>query len=181
MLIHAARSALPIIDMQERLMPAIHEGPQVVANAAWLTRIAGILGVPVYITEQYPSGLGNTVAELRELVPEDVFLEKVHFSCAAELACWDRIQEIDRDQLILLGAEAHVCVLQSALGLLQRGKEVYAVADGISSRRVRDAELGIARMRAEGVRVVSREMVAFEWLHAAGTEQFRRISRDFLR
>ena len=86
-----------------------------------------------------------------------------------------------RDQIVMVGAEAHVCVLQTALDLRAVGKEVYLVADGVSSRSPSDVERALTRMQAEGVRIVSREMVVFEWLHQAGTEQFREISREFLR
>lgn len=92
-----------------------------------------------------------------------------------------RIDLLSRPQMVLLGTESHVCVLQTALDLRLAGKDVYLVADAVSSRSSGDVELALARMRAEGVRVVSREMVAFEWLHRAGTEPFREISREFLR
>ena len=108
-------------------------------------------------------------------------MEKTHFSCVAERECMRRIDACGREQLVVIGTEAHVCVLQTALDLRATGKEVYLVADGVSSRSPRDAELALERMRAAGVRIVSREMVAFEWLHQAGTDTFREISREFLR
>ena len=108
-------------------------------------------------------------------------MEKLHFSCSAERDCMRRIDALGRQQIVVIGAEAHVCVLQTALDLRMAGKEVYLVADGVSSRAPRDVELALERMRDEGVRIVSREMVVFEWLHQAGTDLFRRISRDFLR
>jgi nicotinamidase-related amidase len=174
-------SCLLVVDFQERLMPAVHQSDQVVANGVWLIRIAQRLRVPILASEQYPKGLGHTVAAIRELLPADAFMEKTHFSCAAELECMRRIDLLGRDQVILVGAEAHVCVLQTALDLKMAGKEVYLVADGVSSRSPRDVDLALVRMRAEGVRVVGREMVAFEWLHQAGTGHFRDISREFLR
>lgn len=181
MLMRAETSCLLVVDFQERLMPAVHQTDQVVANGVWLIQIAQRLGVPVMASEQYPRGLGHTVMAIRELLPAEAFMEKTHFSCAAELECMRRIDLLGRSQVVLVGAEAHVCVLQTALDLKMAGKEVYLVADGVSSRSPRDAELALERMRAEGVRVVSREMVAFEWLHQAGTDRFREISRDFLR
>jgi len=108
-------------------------------------------------------------------------MEKLHFSCAAERDCMRRIDALGREQIVVIGAEAHVCVLQTVLDLRAVGKEIYLVADAVSSRSPRDVELALERMRAEGVRVVSREMVAFEWLHQAGTDRFREISREFLR
>lgn len=181
MLMRAEISCLLVVDFQERLMPAIHHGDQVVANGAWLIGIAQRLGVPVLASEQYPRGLGPTVRAIRELLPADAFMEKTHFSCAAELACMRRIDALGRDQIVMIGAEAHVCVLQTALDLRAVCKDVYLVADGVSSRSPRDVELALERMRAAGVRIVSREMVAFEWLHQAGTDRFREISREFLR
>ena len=181
MLMRVETSCLLVIDFQERLMPAIHDADHIIANGAWLIRIAQQLDVPVLASEQYPQGLGRTVTTIRALLPEDAFMEKMHFSCAAEPACRRRIDALGRPQIVIIGAEAHVCVLQTALDLQAAGKEVYLVADGTSSRSPRNVELALARMRAEGVRIVSREMVAFEWLHQAGDARFRQISREFLR
>lgn len=181
MLMKAETSCLLVVDLQERLMPAIHQADQIIATGVWLIQIAQQLRIPVLASEQYPRGLGPTVTAIRELLPADAFMEKDHFSCAAELECMRSIDACGRDQVILIGAEAHVCVLQTALDLRAAGKEVYLVADGVSSRSPYDAVLALERMRAEGVRIVSREMVAFEWLHQAGTDRFRAISRDFLR
>ena len=162
-------------------MPAIHQADVVVANGAWLIQIAQQLGVPVLASEQYPQGLGHTVAAIRNLLPADAFMEKTHFSCAAERDCMRRIDALNREQIVVIGAEAHVCVLQTALDLRAVGQDVFLVADAVSSRSPRDVELALERMRAEGVRIVSREMVAFEWLHQAGDDRFRAISREFLR
>ncbi len=181
MLMRAETSCLLAVDFQERLMPAIHQADQVVAHGAWLIQIAQRLGVPVLASEQYPQGLGRTVAAIRELLSADAFMTKTHFSCAAERDCMRRIDTIGRGQIVVIGVEAHVCVLQTALELRAAGKEVYLVADAVSSRAPRDVELALERMRAEGVRIASREMVVFEWLHQAGTDHFRAISREFLR
>ncbi|ROR32428.1 hydrolase [Inmirania thermothiophila] len=181
MLLDARRSLLLVVDVQERLLPAIHEGAAVEAACRWLVGLAGELAVPVLASEQYPKGLGRTVASLRASIPAEAFMEKVHFSCAAAPQCAPRIEASGRDQVVIAGIEAHVCVLQTALGLLGQGREVYVVADAVGSRAVQNRDLGLARMRQEGVRVVSREMVAFEWLREAGTERFRRISREYLR
>lgn len=181
MLIKAERSCLLVIDLQEKLMPAIHEGATVVANSVWLLQIARRLEVPVLASEQYPRGLGHTVPAVRALLPDDGCVEKTSFSAAADPVWLEHLEACGREQLLLVGAEAHVCVLQTALELLERGKAVYVVADCTSSRRPFDAELAMARLRAEGARVVSREMVAFEWLGKAGTGRFREISREFLR
>ena len=181
MLITSSRSCLLVIDIQEKLMKTIHDSKAVIANCAWLIEIASRLSIPILASEQYPKGLGPTVASLRKLLPAQVMMAKTCFSCVAEPTCLERIEACGRDQFILIGVEAHVCVLQTALGLLEKGKQVYVVADCTSSRRPHDAELAIARLGASGIQLVSREMVVFEWLHKAATEQFREISRDFLR
>lgn len=181
MLMKIETSCLLAVDFQERLMPAVHDTDHIVANAAWLIQIAQRLNVPVLASEQYPRGLGHTVAAIRKLLPAEAFMEKLHFSCAAERDCMRRIDALGRQQIVVIGAEAHVCVLQTALDLRAAGRDVYLVADAVSSRSPRDVELALERMRAEGVRVVSREMVAFEWLHQAGDDRFREISREFLR
>lgn len=181
MLMDATRSCLLVVDVQERLLPAIHQGARVVENTAWLMDIAAELEVPVVVSEQYPKGLGHTVETLAKRATPGSTVEKMHFSCAASPACREKLDALDRPQIIITGIEAHVCVLQTALGLMSQGKEVYVVADAVSSRKEEDMALALTRMRREGVRNVSREMVAFEWLHEAGTDTFRSISKNFLR
>lgn len=181
MLMKADRSLLLVVDVQERLVPAIHEHERLVENCGWLINVARELGVPLRVSEQYPKGLGATVDPLRSLIEPAEVLEKVHFSCAAEETCREDILETGRDQIIVAGVEAHVCVLQTVLDLMGLGRNVFLVADAVSSRDPRDAELGIARMRQAGAQIVSREMVAFEWAHKAGTDRFRHLSRNYLR
>ncbi len=181
MLMRAETSCLLAVDFQERLMPAIHQADQVVAHGAWLIQIAQRLAVPILASEQYPQGLGHTVTAIRELLPADAFMAKTHFSCAAERDCMRRLDAVGREQIVIMGVEAHVCVLQTALDLRAAGKEIFLVADAVASRSPRDAELALERVRADGVRIVSREMVVFEWLHQSDTDHFRAISRAFLR
>ena len=181
MLMQRERSVVLVVDFQERLMPAIHQAETVVEHAIWLLQVAQQLEVPILASEQYPRGLGPTVAAVRNLLPPEAFMEKIHFSCVAEPEARRRIEALGRDQIIVMGAESHVCVLQTVLELHGIGKEVYVVADAVSSRTPRDVELALERMRAAGVQIVSREMVVFEWLHQADTELFRAISRAFLR
>jgi nicotinamidase-related amidase len=180
MLIDAPRSQLLVIDVQARLVPAIAEHESVVGSIVWLTRAAQKVGVPVAATEQYPKGLGHLVPALRDLLPEGAIASKMHFSCVAA-KCLPGMPGSERPQIVLCGVEAHVCVLQTALELVEEGKEVYVVADAVGSRRTLDRDLALWRMREEGVRVVSREMVVFEWLGEAGTPLFRDVSREFLR
>ena len=114
MLIHLDRSALLLVDLQERLQPAIDEAAQVLEASLWLTRVAQRLDVPVICTEQYPRGLGPTLPVLRSLLPDQCVVEKIHFSAVAEGGLW-RAPGGDRAQFVVAGTEAHVCVLQLSL------------------------------------------------------------------
>ena len=180
MLMDRNTSMLLLVDVQERLLPAMHEAQRMLDNAIWLTRIAQRLGVPVAASEQYPRGLGHTHGDLRALLSPECIAEKVHFSCAAA-QCLGPLPGSDRRQVVLCGIESHVCVLQTALELRTQGKDVFLVADAVASRDPADRDLAIARMRDNGVEIVSREMVAFEWLRQAGTAEFKDISSNFLR
>lgn len=180
MLMDRNHSALLIIDIQERLLPHIEDWQRILENALWLTRVAQRLGVPVMASEQYPKGIGHTHAELASRLPPEAIAEKMHFSCAAA-QCLTGLAGNERRQAVICGVESHVCVLQSALELRWQGKEVFVVADAVGSRRAADRDLALARMRGHGVEIVSREMVAFEWLKRAGTDEFREVSKDFLR
>lgn len=180
MLMNRDRSVLLVVDIQERLLPHIHEGEAVLDNAVWLVKVAERLGVPAMFSEQYPKGIGHTVAVLRGLTFPENIAEKLHFSCVAG-KCLDGLAGSDRSQVVVAGTESHVCVLQTVLDLLGQGRQVFVVAEAVGSRRTSDKELALARMRAHGAEIVSREMVAFEWLRQAGTDEFRAISREFLR
>lgn len=180
MRIRAEQSSLLIIDLQTRLLPVIEDGQSIIEHSHWLQRIARHLDVPVLLTEQYSKGLGVTVPALRDGVDEQAILEKLDFSAAGDDALFERPGG-ERAQFIVCGCEAHVCVLQTVLDLLGRGRQVFVVEEGVGSRRPADKALALARMRQAGAVIVSREMVAFEWLERAGTERFRTISREFIR
>jgi nicotinamidase-related amidase len=179
-MIDAGRSQLLGIDVQEKLLPVIHEHERLLGNVVWLIRAARKIGVPVAAVEQYPKGLGRIVRGVRELLPEGAVAQKVHFSAVAA-QCLVNLPGSDRAQIVLIGIETHVCLLQTALELLEEGKEVYVVADAVGSRQASDRDLALARMRQEGARIVSREMVVFEWLGEAATALFRTVSKEFLR
>jgi nicotinamidase-related amidase len=180
MLIDAERSMLLVIDLQTKLVPALTEHEQVIDHVTWLIRLAQKLGVPVAGTEQYPKGLGPLVAKVRKLIPAGAIGAKDHFSAVAA-QCLAGLPGHDRAQVVVVGAEAHVCVLQTSLELLEDGKEVYVVADAIASRHTADRDIALTRMRDEGIRVVTREMVAFEWLAVAGTPLFSEVNREFFK
>lgn len=174
MLLRADLSLLLVIDIQERLLPAMADPQSVEAGAARLMRAARRLGVPLLVSEQYPKGIGPTVASLAALATPDETLEKLSFSCAAEPAIQARLGLMGpRRQAVLCGIEAHVCVLQSALGLIAAGWSVAVVEDAVSSRRAGDRDAGLRRLAAAGATIATVEMVLFEWLERAGTAEFR--------
>lgn len=180
-LLSAAESLLLLVDVQERLMPHISAGESVTGNCVRLARAAGLFGVPITLTEQYPKGLGPTVPELAVLFAEADAIsvakaEKLRFS-AAEATGWPPAGEREdgRHQVVLAGVEAHVCVLQTAFDLLSQGYRVYVVADATGSRRDLDRDSALARLRDGGATVTATESVLFEWCEAAGTEQFKAV------
>jgi nicotinamidase-related amidase len=176
MLMSAAQSCLLVVDIQERLAPSMAMPEQVIDNAAILVRSAQRLGVPVLASEQYPRGLGHLVPPLAALISADDIVEKLHFSCVADEGFARRFNELGRPQAIVAGLEAHVCVLQTVLHLLQAGATPFVVADATSSRTERNYAAALRRMADAGARVVTTEMVVFEWLAKAGTPVFRELS-----
>jgi nicotinamidase-related amidase len=180
MRIKACESVLLVVDIQERLLPAIDGGEAVLANAGWLADAATLIGVPTIVSEQYPRGIGPTEADLRRRLAGAAIVEKIHFSAVSEGRLF-AAPGGDRRQWVVAGTEAHVCVLQTVLDLLAAGREVYIVDDATGSRRARDKALALERMRQEGARIVSREMVVFEWLERADTARFREALARFLR
>ena len=180
-LLTADRSLLLLIDLQSKLAPAIHNNAEVEQHCRWLVEVARELAVPVLATEQYPQGLGVTVPTVLALLKSEEILEKIHFSAYKEPHIQAALADAGRRQIILCGTETHVCVLQTALDLVAAGYQVYLVAEACGSRRDSDKQLALGRLQQAGVVIVSREMVAFEWLQRAGTAQFRQISKGWLR
>lgn len=169
----AASSLLLLVDFQARLVPALDQGAAAVENARRLVAAAGLLGVPMAFTEQNAEKLGPTVPELGER-PRPV----VHKMCFDALRAPEFPTDLlDGRTVIVAGCEAHVCVLQTALGLIDRGGKAYVVADAIGSRRPDSKETAIRRMERHGAEIVTTEMVLFEWLKTAANPHFREISR----
>lgn len=181
MLLDANESFLLVVDMQEKLMPLIHQSKVLVEYSNWLIDIAKELSVPILCTEQYPKGLGTTIADVKSHLSNVPVVEKVEFSVARSAACLEAVKSFRKKQVVIIGIEAHVCILQTAIDLLSEFEEVYVVADAVSSRSLRDVEFAIARMRDVGVEILTREMVVFEWLDKSGTKQFKTISQKYLK
>ena len=175
MLIRREDSLLLVVDIQERLAPAIHDAEAATANNVRLLTAAAQLAVPAFVSEQYVRGLGHSVPAIRAAAVNAEFFEKIHFGCAAEPGVVERLLATGRRQILVTGMETHVCVLQTALGLKALDFDVFLVADAASSRTQDNRQLAIERMRACGVHIVTSELVLFEWLHRAGTDDFRSL------
>ena len=196
MLLDSEASQLVLVDYQIRLMPAMQDAPEVLANAGRLAQLASLLRVPVFYTEQNPSGLGATVTELASLLQaaRATALAKMQFSAVEEglgellrpepkpvqgnaRSLPKHLQKsmAPRDAIVLAGCEAHICLLQTALDLLEDEFEVWVVTDACSSRSVRNRDAAFDRLAGAGVELVTTEMVAFEWLRSAEHPDFRAV------
>lgn len=183
MLLEQENSALLIIDVQQKLMPLIAGHEQILQHQISLTELANELNVPVCVSEHYPKGLGHTLTEVMEQAERNCAFQsfsKVDFSCANTEGMNHFLKSQPKKQLVLIGIEAHVCVLQSAIELAQRDYEVFVVSDAIGSRSMLDKEFAILRMMAHNIEIVSREMVFFEWLKSAGHPRFKELSKRFI-
>ena len=165
------RAALVVVDVQEAFRPAVRDFERVARNAGVLVQGARILGVPMVVTEQYPKGLGRTVAEVAEHLDGVEPLEKVCFSAADA----DGFDLDDRSQVLVCGIESHVCVSQTAHGLLDRGLEVHVARDAVSSRTEENKELGLHKMESSGAVLTSVETALFELLGESGSEEFKLV------
>jgi nicotinamidase-related amidase len=170
-----AQAGLVVVDIQERLLPAIFEKERVVANSVRLIQGAAILQVPIFATEQYRKGLGSTVPEVAGAIPAFAPLEKLAFSACGAEGFVSALEGKKVTDAILCGIEAHVCVTQTCLELLEKGFHVFVAADAISSRTAENYRYGLERMRAAGATIVSTEMALFELLGQAGTAEFKQI------
>ena len=169
------KAGLVVVDVQERLLPAIFEQQRVVQNTVRLIQGGTVLQVPIFATEQYRKGLGPTVPEVAATIPGFAPMEKLAFSACGAAGFIPALKKKKVSQAILCGIEAHVCVSQTCLDLLEKGFRVFVVADAVSSRTPENYRIGLDRMRAAGAVIVSTEMVLFELLEQAGTAEFKQI------
>jgi len=169
------RAQLLVIDLQEKLLPKIHRHESVLASAGRMLQAARILGLPLLATEQYPKGLGRTHLRISSLLRDVEPVEKLHFSCFRHEGFGHLLARQDRQQVIIVGIETHVCVLQTTLDLLENGFEVFICADAVSSRCPFDYEVAVERLRLAGATITTTEGAIFELLDRAGTDTFRQI------
>jgi len=175
MLIKADQSCLIVIDMQERLVPAMQAPARTIRNAAVLMQAANTIGVPVLMTEQYSKGLGPTVPELKKHIGDASVLEKMHFSCMQDEAFANKFSSLGRKQAVIVGMEAHICVLQTGVNLMEEGFDIFVVTDATSSRSPESEKACLDRLSACGAGIVTTEMVVFEWLKKAGSPEFKQL------
>jgi nicotinamidase-related amidase len=169
-------STAVIIDIQEKLLPYIHDGENILQNCFKLVEGLQILAIPIMITQQYTRGLGLTVPSLIQKFPEFSYIEKISFSCFEEPAFAEQVLRLAKPNIILCGIESHVCVLQTCIDLLDAGLRPVVVEDCVSSRKPNDKRFAIERMRQEGARITTMESLLFELTRCAGNESFKRIS-----
>ncbi len=181
MRINRENAHLLIVDVQEKLAPAVLDHISIIAAVTRLVAGARTLGIPITVSEQYPRGLGPTIASLRDPIGDEaVVMDKTHFSCLREANFAQRLQSLraeGRNQIIVAGMEAHICVAQTVLDLQESGFQSFAVADAMGSRAKESRDLALQRMRHAGAVTVNTEMALFEWLDKAGSPEFKAIQQ----
>jgi nicotinamidase-related amidase len=168
-------AVLVVIDVQEKLARAMHQRDAVVENTAKLVQGAVILGIPIIWTEQNPKGLGRTLPEIADRLSGSEPITKLSFSCCGEAAFMDRLESLEKKQVLVCGLEAHVCVYQTAAELAHRGYEVHIVADAVDSRTETNKNIGLERSKACGAALTSTETALFELLKVAEGDKFKQM------
>lgn len=171
-----SKTALLVIDLQEKILPVIIDVETVIQNSLKLIEGCKILSVPIFCTEQYPKGLGGTEERIKNALPANA-VSKMSFSCIGAGDLFEQLKHANVKQVIVCGVEAHVCVQQTVLDLLANDFQVDLAADAVSSRKKTDYEIALQRMRANGAEVTTTESILFELLNICGTDEFKAISK----
>jgi len=176
-LLRAEQCALVVVDIQEKLLPPIFNKDELLKNSQLLIRIANVLEIPVVVTTQYAQGLGAVVPEIASLINRAGAIDKLDFSCFGSNDFRSILKSLpgNRNTLLLCGMEAHICVMQTALGALNDGYLVHVATDAIGSRVRWNWDIGIDRMRTAGEVISTTEMMIYELLRCSGTEEFKQI------
>ena len=180
MRISKENTAALFVDMQERLIPAVTDGEEIVRRNVTLLEGLKVMGVPMIVLRQYPKGLGDTAPELREAMGEHVPFDKLAYSAMGDEAIraeFARLKERDIKNILVCGVESHVCVLQSCIDLVAEGFQVLMVADAVTSRNPYDKKIALRRAAGEGILLTTVESALFELCVVAGTEEFKAISK----
>ena len=176
-LLKSEKTALLIIDIQERILPVISNHQRVVDNTLKLIKGFKVMSLPIYFTEQYPKGLGPTVSSLIEELGELKPFDKMSFSCSGAGDLFEEFKKKNLSQIVICGIESHVCVQQTVLDLIENRIQVNLAADAVSSRKEIDYNTSLERMRQHGAEVTTTESILFELLNICGTPQFKDISK----
>lgn len=173
----AEKSALVVIDIQQKLLPPIFNKDQLIRNASLLVRLAKILNIPTLLTTQYAKGLGATVPELRSLLDGVDEIDKVEFGCFSKGTFCSAVKALpgNRNTMLLCGMETHICVMQTALGALDQGYLVHVASDAVGSRTEANWKVGLERMRDAGCVISSTEMMMYELLRQSGSAAFKEL------
>lgn len=173
----ANQCALVVVDIQQKLLPPIFEKERLVRNSQLLIRLAKVLKMPTLLTTQYCKGLGQVVPEIASLLPEAKPMDKLEFSCFGSEEFTSALKTLPgrRNTVLLCGMEAHICVMQTALGALQQGYIVHVASDAVSSRVEWNWKIGLLRMRDAGAVISSTEMMLYELLRSSGTSSFKEL------
>lgn len=172
-----SNTALVIIDIQSKLWNVMFEKEALLENAQKLVKGMQVLGIPIILTEQNPRGLGPTVPELMQLIPDVKPLPKFSFSCCQDPGFHQALRSLNRKQILICGIESHICVYQTTLELLGSGYEVQVIADVVSSRAVRNRDIALSRMQSEGAKLTVTEMALYELLQTSESPQFKEMLR----
>lgn len=174
-MLNRENAVLVIVDVQGRLATLMHNKEEFFANVVRMIKGAQVLDIPIIWNEQLPDKLGSTISEIREALKEAAPLVKNSFSCCGNDSFNGRLEALERNQVLLVGMETHVCVYQTALDLMEADYEVYLVADAVSSRSPENKRVGIDAMRDAGAKLTSVEMCLFEMLGVAQGDKFKQI------
>ena len=182
MLISKSDSCLLIIDVQERLAPAMHDPRRVIDGCSRLLKGADILNVPVIITEQYPKGLGNSIFDIKDSAPQNaLYFQKTSLSALQEDGFIEQLNTLGKKQIVIAGIEEHICVLQTAVELKEKGFDVFIVTDASGCRTTENENIALKRFQQENIYLTTVEMVLFEWLRKAGTPEFKDIQNRLIK
>jgi nicotinamidase-related amidase len=172
-------SQLLVVDLQDKVLDPLKDKRDIIETTSRLIKAAKALDIPITVSEHYPKGLGHTVKPIRSIIGADVpVLDKLYFSCVKDEALRHQFEEhrdVGRGQVVMAGIEAHVCIAQTALDLLVDGYEVFVVGDATGARTAQMRDMAFARLRQAGVVIAHSEMVLFEWLEKAGTDDFKAL------
>ena len=176
-LLEADQCALLVVDVQERLLPSIFNKESLVKNVQLLIRLAKSLSIPILLSTQYKQGLGDTVPDISSLLDQVLTVDKIEFSCFGCAAFRSAIKALHgrRNTVLICGMEAHICVMQTAMGALSGGYLVHVASDAVGARTEANWRVGLGRMTAAGAVISSTEMMIYELLRCSGTQQFKEL------